>query len=161
MSTDPNAEEFKERLQKANSMEEMKQIVEDDFIRQSISGVAGYVDENHEPVEKNPMTHPYSFDSFLIHEDIGGIDLDKVRVESIWSDRIKGRDYEKFERMSKAHFETSHPNWEELNPKKTEDFLSDYLDQNLKIIRVMKCCNKSTGFPLYRFDVIDKDKLED
>lgn len=97
--------------------------------------------------EKTPYTHPYSYDPFVIFK------ADGASNNTIYTDRLRQWDYEKYSELSKKHFGNDGQFWRDRDPQKIESFLQDWLgDEKVKLILIEEHCNVSTGCPLWRLD---------
>lgn len=112
--------------------------------------VPGYVDEHNNPIERTPLTHPYTYDGFIIW--CGGENNEANMT--IYSDRLLRWDYDKHNRLCEKHFGNQGQYWSERDPEKIEAFIRDWCeDPELELIFVMQYCNQSTGYPIWRFDI--------
>ncbi len=95
------------------------------------------------------LTHPYSYDPFTVW---GG--KNEKCNNSVYSDRMRQWDYEKYNRIGQALFNTGDMAWFNTgNAKKIEQFLREYNgDNTLELTRVVEYCNVSTGYPVWRLD---------
>ena len=89
-------------------------------------------------------SHPYGFD--LIFEREGKI------TGSVYSDRLYQWDSEKFNNLCQKHFGNESQYFYNRSPKKIEEFLCDYLDELIKIIRISKTEHKAHGNPIWFFE---------
>jgi len=110
-----------------------------------------YIDLEGNPIEKTPITHPYSFE---LHITYGKPNLPKGMVtDSAYTDRLSQWDYKKYDKCCKSVFGNKTPYWDSRKTEDIEKFLKLYFnDDTLKLIRISKCCNVSNGFPLWLFD---------
>lgn len=107
-----------------------------------------YVDEHNNPIERTKLTHPYSYDGYVLWR---GGDNDEIK-NTVYSDRLREWNYKKTERLNEK-YNTNINSWKEKDPKKIEKFLQDYCDNpEIKLILIMEYCNQSTGYPVWRFD---------
>lgn len=106
-----------------------------------------FVDEYGVPCKRTKYEYPYSYDAFVLWK------TDGVSNDTVYSDRLWQWDYVKHDKLCKKHFGDEGQRWNRRNPFLIEQFLRDWNDnQNLILIRIMEYCNKSNGFPLWRFD---------
>ena len=111
--------------------------------------LSGYVDEYDNPVERTPMTHPYSFDGYV--EWRGGKN-EKVNA-TVYSDRLWQWDYNKYNECMQKVFGNQKQMFDNNDNNKIEQMLRLYMNNpKLKLILVMKYCNWSNGYPVWRFD---------
>lgn len=96
---------------------------------------------------RSEFEYPYNFDSYTVW----GGKVDGVNG-SVYSDRLMQWDNDKFSKLVEKHFPDG-TRWAEA--EKTEAFLREYNeDPTLTVTRVIKCCNWSNGYPLWRIDYI-------
>jgi len=109
-------------------------------------------DEFNRPVERTKSEHPYSYDGFVTYrngknEEING---------DVYSDSLLQWNYAKSRELMKKHFGESGDYWNFRGSKNIEKFLSEYFDKpNLKLILIMKYCDMSSGYPVWRFGFND------
>lgn len=107
------------------------------------------VDEFDNPVECTKQEYPYSYDGFVTWR--GG--ENKEANNTIYSDRLLHWDYEKTRRLMKKHFDDEGGYYYNRKPKDIEAFLREWTDDpGLKLVFIMEYCNRSNGYPLWRFD---------
>ena len=108
------------------------------------------------PVERTPHTHPYNFDQHVIWIS------EKFKKNKIYSatysDRMLEWDIEKFSRCSQEIFGDQKQYFDDRDPKDIENFLIKYFGHKLKLVAIEKCCNLSTGYPIWIFHFEDKSK---
>ena len=108
---------------------------------------ATHVNEFNQPIERTPFSHPYSYDGFVVWR--GG--KNEEANMTVYSDRLRQWDSAKFEKLSKKYCNPHSLSNQE--PTLIEKFLQEYNnDPELKLILVMKYCNVSSGYPVWRFD---------
>ena len=101
------------------------------------------------PVERTPYSHPYNFDQHVIWVSK---DFDKNKIYSAeYSDRMLEWDREKFARCIQEIFRNQKTYFDDRNPKDIEKFLIKYFGHKLKLVAIEKCCNISTGYPIWIF----------
>lgn len=106
-----------------------------------------YVDEFGNPVEKTKDKYPYSYDGYVSYRNGDNSDI----TGSVYSDRLRQWDYEKYEECSKKHGDPGL--MRNKVPIQIQSFLRDYLNEpKLNLILIMEYCNLSTGYPVWRFD---------
>ena len=107
------------------------------------------VDEFGQPVRRTKMSHPYSYDGFVLWR--GG--ANKEATGTIYSDRLLQWDWDKHNRLCEKHFGNKGQLWDNRDPKLIEAFLRDWCeDPGLKLIFIMEYCNQASGYPCWRFD---------
>lgn len=112
-------------------------------------GYCCQLNEYGKPIERTPMTHPYSYEGFVTYRNGKNSEANCT----IYSDRLLRQDYEKARLLMKKHFGESGDYYSNREPQKIEDFLSEFLNKKVKIIFIMEYCNQSDGYPYWRFDV--------
>lgn len=109
----------------------------------------GYIDEDGNPIERMPYEYPYSYDGYV--EWRGG--ENKEVTGTVYSDRLFQWDYEKYNRCMNQVFGNEKQMFDPHDHEKIEQMLRLYMEEpDLKLILQMKYCNKSSGYPLWRFD---------
>jgi len=110
-----------------------------------------YVDENGKPIERTPISHPYSYDAYVIWGK-----KDK-KAHAVYTDRLLEWDWGKHDRLCMKHFGNKGQYWENRDPKDIQAWLRDYNDnQKLILTMVMQCCNVSSGYPIWVLFYKDK-----
>lgn len=109
-----------------------------------------FVDEYGHEVERNPFSHPYSFDGYVVWSS-GTYE----EYNTVWSDRLLQWDYDKTRRLMGVHFGSFGDYYDDRTPQKIQSFLSDYFERPIQLHRIMKYCNQSSGYPVWRFDYVD------
>ena len=108
-----------------------------------------YIDEFDNPVEKTKNKFPYSYDGFILHRFGPNSEVDST----IYSDRFKLWDNEKFNLLKEKYFKNKGDYWPTSEPELIEKFLQEFFDKSdLKLIFIMEYCNISSGYPYWRFD---------
>ncbi len=111
-----------------------------------------YIDEHGIPVARTPQTHPYTYDGYVTYR--GG--KNEEANGTIYSDRLLQWDWDKYNLLSRKHFGDEGQYFDNRDPKKIEAFLRDWCESpKLKLIFIMKYCNQSSGYPVWRFDYHD------
>lgn len=106
----------------------------------------GYVNLRGDVVTRNPQTHPYSYDPFLLWKG------DYKEGDSIvYSDRLISWDHEKFNKCCMEVFNNKGQNFNNRKPKDIEKFLSLYFDKDIKLTAIEEGCNVSNGYPYWIF----------
>lgn len=119
----------------------------------SIGEYIPYTDEHGNPVKRTPETHPYSFDGYVTYKSEGKAN------GTVYSDRLNQWAYEKNERLKKIHFGNTGDYFDSRSPEKIQSYLREYLDKpNLELVMIMKYCNHSNGYPVWRFDYNTNEK---
>jgi len=79
---------------------------------------------------------------------------------SVYSDRLFTWDMTKHNVLCEKHFGDAGQKWDDRDPVKIELFLQDYLGKKLKLVKIIKSTNASTGFPVYQFayHIAEEDK---
>ena len=109
-----------------------------------------YVDENGEPIERTPLTHPYNYESFVTWQKKGTSKKDLNGA--VYSDRLYQWDAKKHNELCQKHFGNEGQYWNEREPEKIEAFLRDYWEKpETELLMIMQGCNQSSGYPLWIF----------
>lgn len=108
-----------------------------------------FTDLYGKPIERTPFSHPYNFDQYVIWKSE---EFDKNKIYSAeYSDRMLEWDIEKFTKCAEEVFGNQGQFFDDRNPKDIEKFLIKYFGQNLKLVAIEKCCNPSSGYPIWIF----------
>lgn len=106
------------------------------------------IDMDGNPVKRTPATHPYSFDMHVTYMDGEKEDI----TGNAYSDRMLQQDYDLTRKLSEKHFGESGDYYDRRDPKKIESFLREWMNlPTLKLIAIQKCCNVSSGYPIWWF----------
>jgi len=92
------------------------------------------------------MNRPYSYDSFIMWGK------PSKEAHTVYSDRLYQWDFKKYNKICKKVFGNVGQYFNHRDPKLIEKFLSLYFDKKLKLHMIEEHCNKSNGYPLWRFD---------
>lgn len=113
-----------------------------------------YCDENGNPVERTPQTHPYSYDGFVNWK------TDEKANSCIYTDRLLMWDFDKHDRLCQKHFGNEGQYWNDREPKLIEAFLQDWCDNpDIKLVMVMQHCNLSNGYPVWSLHYIQENQI--
>ena len=105
------------------------------------------------PIERTPYSHPYNFDQHVIWVSKK---FNKSKIYSAeYSDRMLEWDIEKFSRCLQEVFGNQGQSFDNRDPKDVEKFLIKYFGHKLKLVAIEKCCNLSTGYPIWIFHFKD------
>ena len=107
-----------------------------------------FVDLDGNEIKRNPFTHPYSYDEYVIWKDEN---FNKEKYSAVYSDRLYQYDYEKYNKCCQEVFENQGQRFDRRDPKEIEKFLSMYFDERIKLTAIMQGCNQSSGFPYWVF----------
>ena len=107
-----------------------------------------YVDLDGNEIKRNPFSHPYNYDEYVIWKDEN---FDKEKYSAVYSDRLYQWDLEKYNKCCQEVFENQGQQFYQREPKEIERFLSMYFDKEIKLTAVMQGCNQSSGFPYWIF----------
>lgn len=119
-------------------------------IQEDLIHFCRYVDEFNNPIKRTPSEYSYSYDGYIIYRSAPN---DEVNA-TVWSDRIYQQDSTKFNHLCLKHFGDKGQYFSDRDPKLIQSFLSEYFDKpELKLIFIMQYCNRSSGYPLWRFAV--------
>ena len=114
-----------------------------------------YVDQHGRPVERTPMTHPYSYSPYMVCRN----GENKEATNTIYSDHLykfsHGEDsWDHSQKMAHKHFGNAGQEWHlsERPADKIEEFLRDYFDKpSLKLVYMLQGCHLASGFPIWEF----------
>jgi len=110
---------------------------------------ADTIDEFGNVVTRTKGTHPYSYDGFIQWR--GGENSEAT--STAYSDRLLQQNWDLHDELCEKYFGDQGQYWGQREPDLIEKFLQDYFDKpELKLIFVMEYCNKSNGYPCWRFD---------
>ncbi|MBX3528714.1 MAG: hypothetical protein KF904_21140 [Rhodoblastus sp.] len=101
------------------------------------------------PIERTPRSNPYGFDAhYHYYRAYEG------QRATIYSDRIAQQHYDKLTEARKKFPEC----WsmERFDLEQAEGALSHVFDRKVKIVGVIFHCNRSTGYPVWAFEIEDK-----
>ena len=107
-----------------------------------------FVDLDGNEIKRNPFTHPYSYDEYVIWKDEN---FNKEKYSAVYSDRLYQWDYEKYNKCCQEVFKNQGQRFNQRDPKEIEKFLSMYFDERIKLTAIMQGCNQSSGFPYWIF----------
>lgn len=117
-----------------------------DLLSGGIGSGGRYVDEHGRPVKRTPLTHPYSYDPYVIWQAEGDAN------GGCYSDRLLEWDWDKHNELCRKHFGDDGQRWDNREPEKIEAFLRDFHGiPDLKLIRIMQGANQSSGYPYWYF----------
>lgn len=103
------------------------------------------------PVERNPITNPYTYDPYVIYKDKT---FDKSKVSAYFSDRIEGwYDSETQEKALKKiglkRYGDSRERFSWSNPSHVKAFLSELKGKDIRVSAIMQGANHATGNPYW------------
>lgn len=105
-----------------------------------------YVDENGKPVLQTPITHPYSYDAYVIWG------RKTNNSGSVYSDRLYQWDSQKYNELCRLIWNNESQYFDQRNPSDIQTFLRRYNDnEQIVLTMIMKCCNVSSGYPIWIF----------
>ena len=107
-----------------------------------------FIDLDGNEIKRNPFTHPYNYDEYIIWKAENFV---KEKCDAVYSDRLYQWDYEKYNRCCQEVFKNKGQQFYQRNPKDIEKFLSMYFDKQIKLTAIMQGCNQSSGFPYWIF----------
>lgn len=107
-----------------------------------------WVDIEGNPVEKNKLEYPYSYDAFVLYDNRNG----NKSTGGVYSDRLMQWDYNKFNRCCMEVWNNQGQYFNNRSPKDIEKFLSLYFGKQIEIIMIIEGCNVSNGYPYWYFD---------
>lgn len=115
-------------------------------------------------IERTKREYPYSFSDYVRY--INGKYRGQTKPFSIkleegkqfhtaYSDRMGGWDRDHFDACFKEQLPIGSGGMRHGNPSMIEKFLKAYFrDENLELVKIVDCCNHSSGFEIFRFDFI-------
>lgn len=116
--------------------------------------IYGYQDDRYfysnlkgEVIEKNPINHPYNYDTFLVWKN----EYREKEAHAVYSDRLRQWDEDKYTRCCKEAFTKQGQYLSEMPPEEIEKFLALYFDKNIKLTAIEQACNVSNGYPYWIF----------
>lgn len=103
------------------------------------------------PIKRNKSDYPYSYDEFVIWKK--DYNPNSTKLITLYSDRLVTQNREKFNKYCKEIWNNEGQYFykEERNTEDIELFLKKYLDKNIKLVVILEGCNKSNGYPVWRF----------
>lgn len=116
-------------------------------------GYYPYMDWDENPTNRTPISHPYSYDPYVIWKKYNKYN------NTVYSDRLVQWDYSKYNRIRKDIFKDESQYWDNCSGKDVELFLRKYFnDDTIVLCGVMKGCNVSSGYPYWIFMFRNKKK---
>ena len=107
-----------------------------------------FVDLDGNEIKRNPFTHPYSYDEFVIWKDET---FSKDKNSAVYSDRLYQWDSKKYNKCCEEIFQNQVQRFDQRNPERIEKFLCMYFDTKIKLTSIVQGCNLSSGFPYWIF----------
>ena len=108
-----------------------------------------YIGLDGKPVEKTPITHPYSYDAFCEYKT----DDYQKTTDACFSDRMRQWDYDKFKKCV-ASVWPSNPDRQSFHgvlPEDVEKFLNLYFERETKLTAITQEYHKGHGYPIWCF----------
>lgn len=108
-----------------------------------------YLNLNGRPVERTPMTHPYSYDEFVIFKSKRFEKTDCM----VYHDRMMQWSGSAFSKAVREVWPDK-PHSQMFSGKKPEDinrFLNLYFGKEVELTAVLQGCNVGNGFPYWIF----------
>ncbi|MFA5175774.1 MAG: hypothetical protein WC413_00745 [Candidatus Nanoarchaeia archaeon] len=103
------------------------------------------------------ISHPYTAQNILEDQlNFPQFHFPLDKVDSIYSDRMKQWDREKYEKLLKKYFNKG--KGFSSNMKKTSKFLEEYFGIKIDGFRIVRFTNVSSGYPVWRFDIYTRGK---
>lgn len=126
------------------ALNKFKQKYQRDIAGREIGYVMQRVDLQGNVVERTKEEYPYSYDSYVVNRYGENDEINNT----MWSDRLKQWDHEKFNECWERHCEGE--NFKSASKQQLTNFLRDYTDDpQLELIVLMESCNQASGFPLW------------
>lgn len=108
------------------------------------------VNEHGQPVMRPKSTHPYCYDGFVVYRALPNSEANMT----LYSDRLRSHHMKEWSELSKKYFGDDGDSFEGRCPNAIQKFLAEVTNKpNLKIVFIMEYCNRSNGYPVWRFDV--------
>lgn len=76
----------------------------------------------------------------------------------VYSDRLYQWNPTKYNQLCRKHFGNEGQFWNNRQPEKIEQYLSDYLEKEVKLTQIKQTENVSTGYPIWIFRFKEKKK---
>ena len=109
---------------------------------------ANFVDMHGNPVACNPVTNPYNFDAYVVWRKGKNEEI----THTLYSDRLIGEfTNEALSAAKKKNFKGQGDSFDGFKPKQIEGFLSELYKKPVRMIILQKCCNLSSGYPIWIF----------
>lgn len=108
-----------------------------------------YLDLAGRPIQRTPLTHPYSYEAFVLYKSKDYKETDS----QVYSDRLLEWDSLAFKAAVREVWPEK-PESQMFNGKKAIDiqhFLSLYFRKNVKLTAIMQGCNVGNGYPYWLF----------
>lgn len=78
----------------------------------------------------------------------------------VYSDRLYQWDSKKYNQLCQKHFGNEGQFWNNRQPQKIEEYLSDYLEKKVKLTQIRQTENASSGYPIWIFKFKETKKDE-
>lgn len=98
-------------------------------------------------IQRTPIDYPYSYDEYLLWRH----DYHKDKSKTVYSDRLYQWDSKKYDKCCEEIFGNHGQYFDDRNPKDINKFLNMYLGKEVKLTAVLQGCNRSTGYPFWKF----------
>lgn len=106
-----------------------------------------YVNLKGYEIKRTPITHPYSYDEFVIYKK----DYDENNHNAVYSDRMILWDFDKFEKCCQNVFGNTGQYFNNRTPEDINKFLNLYFGKQTKLTAILEGCNKANGYPYWVF----------
>lgn len=122
-----------------------------------------FVNRDGQPIERTPLTNPYSYETYL------AADYRTAQVRegehAAYDDRMRGWYPEAWSRAAKAARQRnggfSQADFSRNTKTENERFLSDVLGEQITLVMIERCCNVSNGYPVHYFSWNTKAEAQD
>lgn len=133
-------------LQKLKNLKNVVQIIVDENGEYVpiYGNFSRYRDIYGNPVEKTKDRHPYSYDEYVV---IKNGDNNEV-TSAVYSDRL---DLSKSRKLMVKHYGTELGYFSDWDTQQIESFLSDYYEEDIKLVMLVQGCNNNSGYPYWIF----------
>lgn len=121
-----------------------------------------FLNRHGEPIERNPRTHPYNYEDYVIWGALKITEDSRELADSAYTDRLYMTNPDKHDKLTKKHFGDVSQGWDQRKPEAIEAFLREYMNLvGLELTMIEQGCNQSTGHPLWRLSFVMRDRAED
>lgn len=76
-------------------------------------------------------------------------------TNTVYTDRMRGWDYEKYKELTQKHFGNQSDYWDNRSPSSIEDFMCEYLDKRVVLCMIEEQMQYD-GYPVWRLDYFEQ-----
>lgn len=105
-----------------------------------------YVSIDGKPIDRNPVSYPYSYDPYVIW--MGCFSDDN---QAVYSDRLYQWDRDKYDKCCQEVFGDTGHVFSNRSPQKINEFLNKYFEKTVMLTAITQGCNVSNGYPYWVF----------